>query len=119
MANRLFGRLKNSRKRVLAERQLWILNLLLDDKVLEFEELMVRAKVFYVNLKNPWRALVRDISNLLNLGAISFKTNEEDKGFLSINLQWPEQITDSQFFETIQKYPSAQTYKFLQRPGLR
>ena len=119
MANRLFGKLENPRKRVLAERQLQVLNLMLDEGPLNYSEIFRRSIFFYVNLKNPQRAFNKDLEKLFQIGAILFDSNKGNLTVLYINLLWPEQITDSQFFETIQKYPSAQSFKFLQRTGPR
>lgn len=105
---RLYGRLKNTRKRVLADRQLKILNLLLDD-VSFSRELYERMIPSYSELKNPDKALIRDIAQLFSLHAITY---DSDSKRFSVNLDWPTTITETEFFEKLSNLPKAKTHDF-------
>lgn len=123
MAHDLFGRLKSKKKRVIAKRQLAILNVLLDGDQ-EFNALwnaMTSVQGGYQSLKKPYNAFIRDLNSLLSLGAIAVTNRaEEPEGQvkLSANLDWPREITETEFFQRIKKLPQAKTYKFLQPPLL-
>lgn len=108
-ANELFGRLKSPRKRVMTERHLRLLNLLLDEGTLGLEELEKRSAHFYT-LKNPFKALTRDLMYLVELQALKV----DPKGSrLSINLEWPTQITETEFFKRAKQMPKGKRYGFL------
>jgi hypothetical protein len=53
-------------------------------------------------VSRPHRAYVRDLIGLLVLNAIKF---EKENRMLSINLTWPQEITETEFFGTIEKCP--------------
>ncbi|HUG80216.1 MAG TPA: Fic family protein [Bryobacterales bacterium] len=110
----LFGRLTTPRKRVIARRQLEILKLLLDSEKLRTWELVKKTAMFYGELSDPTRAFSKDLSALLHLGAITGERLEEEKTFLfRINLDWPSQIREGEFFERIKELPKAKTHRFL------
>lgn len=102
-----FTRLVSPRKRVIAKRQIEILNLLLKADRVDFHEIMRMLTALYSSLDNPWKAYVRDIVALLNLGAINVEKNPQDKWEVWANLEWPQQITETQFFERTRKMPKA------------
>ena len=96
------GRLLSTRKRVIATRQIVILNCLLDESPLELDEIRKRTRHLYQPLKNPWRAVVRDILYLVNLRAIELRELDKDeKVWLSVRLDWPTEITETVFFERV------------------
>ncbi len=106
----LFGRLKSPRKRVMSGRHVQILNLLLDRDELSLADISDKTRQFY-SVKNPGKALGRDLNYLYLLGALNVKT---DKGFLfSINLDWPTQITETEFFRRVKEMPKGKIYGFL------
>lgn len=111
----LFNRLESTRKRVIAGRQVAILKVLLDHDELTMSELRRRMIGPYYpqkSLLNSQRAYERDLVGLLNLRAI--KVRRTDAGIaLSLNLNWPQEITESQFFEKIRSMPRAKTHDFL------
>lgn len=107
----LFNRLKSTRQRVLAERQIGMLKLLLD-KDYFLDELREKTREAYQNLSWPDKAFIRDINYLLELRAISYN-KIENKYRMSIRLEWPTEITETRFFEVIAKLPKARTYSFL------
>ncbi|NRA34005.1 MAG: hypothetical protein HRU17_11755, partial [Polyangiaceae bacterium] len=68
----------------------------------------------YGKLKNPHAAVVRDLTALLNLGAVRPELDENSKVIiLSIRLEWPTEITETKFFERVKELPTAKTSSFL------
>jgi len=114
----LFGRLKSPRKRVIAERQIEILKILLDKDSLNLIQLIGFASSIYSKLKNPMKGLIRDLEGLLKLGALSYQGEGEDdfeKIILRINLDWPKEISESEFLQRIKTFPKSKTHSFLGR----
>lgn len=112
MMFKLFNKLKTSRKRVIQERQLIVLKMLLGESRIQWEDLIEKADHVYVDLKNPLRALVRDINQLGHLGAIHVWKDDEDI-FIQTNLAWPSEISESDFMNKLRELPTAKTYDFL------
>jgi Fic family protein len=111
--NDLFGRLQSPRKRVMSGRHVQILNLLLDAGEIPLADISGKTRQFYA-VKNPGKALVRDLMYLIQLGALNVKKFPEEKGFLfSINLDWPTQITETEFFKRVKDMPKGKVYGFL------
>lgn len=109
----LFNRLLTTRKRVIAERQIELLKLLLSVDVLTLEELEKRTAAIYKPLKNPYKALIRDINYLLRLRAIGYNKLPENRYELFARLEWPTEITETEFFESVKEMPKAKTHGFL------
>ena len=101
-ASSLFGRLRTRRRRALAERQLRIINLLLDAEDLSLVELVVQARVHYTGLKYPALAFRRDVGGLVGLSAIAFSEER-----IAVNLDWPQQFSESELLEQYESMPSA------------
>lgn len=110
----LFGRLRTPRKRVIAERQIEILKLLLSVDSMDWHELVKRMAVTYKDLKNPLKGLVRDVNNLSGLGAIKVEKVGEGQFRISVRLEWPTEITETAFFERLKQLPRAKSHSFLQ-----
>lgn len=110
----LFNRMESRKKRVIAERQLRILNLLLD-RNMTIDELVNETDDVYKPLKNHGKALVRDVSKLFELRAISTMKQPDGSIALCARLEWPTEITESEFFKIVQGMPKAKTYGFLDR----
>lgn len=113
----LFTRLESTRKRVIVKRQLMVLNRLLErDGEVEWTELTSEVSAYYASRKNAMFALVRDINRLGELGAVTIRrevANEKrDKFWISVNLNWPSQITDTEFFSMIEQFPRSKTSSF-------
>jgi len=107
----LFNRLKSKRKRVIAERQIRILTLLLErDHTLD--ELEDATEIAYASLKNPLSALARDINGLLQLQAIGYRRIKDDKYLFFVRREWPTEITETEFFRRVEKMPTAKTHGF-------
>ena len=108
----LFNRMRNERKRVIAKRQVEILKLLLE-KDYTFSELTKITALFYSSLKNPTKALIRDINSLIRLGAIGYNKLEKNEYRLWVRLEWPTEITETEFFKSLEQLPKAKTYNIL------
>lgn len=110
----LFARLKTPRKRVIAERQVEILKILLEVDWMEWSELLRQTTGIYRSLKNPFKALVRDMNNLISLKAVKFERLDEDRYRLGVRLEWSTEITETAFFRKLKELPRAKTLSFLQ-----
>ena len=108
----LFGRMKTKRKRVIAKRQVEILNVLLESNY-EFGDLWDKCDPLYVGLKAPDKAFVRDFVQLDRYGAIQVRREDQQ---VAINLDWPTQITETEFYAKSQQLPMAKTGAF--GPGI-
>ncbi len=109
----LFGRLKSPRKRVMSNRHVQLLNLLLDEEEITLTELVLRTGHFY-RLKNPTKALIRDLNYLIELKAVGAQRLPDEAGFLiSIRLEWPTQVTETEFFRHVKEMPKAKLHGFL------
>ncbi len=121
LVNELFLRLESSRKRVIVKRQLILLNHLLE-KVDEIEwgQLVTEVRGHYESRKDPVEAIKRDLARLLGLGAVEAKVESCPGGYrillISVNLDWPSTITETEFFERIKTLPKSKTYSFLATP---
>ena len=111
----MYGRLRSTRKRALAQRQYEILNKLLDmDSEIEFRDLFDLLEKHYDTLKTPHRAYVRDLNHLSGLRAISVRQTkgqrpEPVKFFVSVRLEWATEITETEFYRQINQLPEAKT----------
>ena len=103
-ANSLFGQLRSPRRRVLAERQLRILDILLDIDSIHLNSLLERAQTHYEHLKFPDRALFRDISELYLLGAILIGGPSDN---IALNLDWPQDFSESELLNAYENMPTA------------
>ncbi len=109
----LFGRLRSPRKRVMSDRHVQLLQLFLDHGSRNFSEVIKQTAGLY-QVKNPRKALIRDLVYLAGLQAIDIKRTADKTGFIiSINLDWPTQITESEFFKRVKDMPKAKVYGFL------
>jgi Fic family protein len=109
----LFGRMKSQRRRVMSGRHVQLLRLLLEKEEMTLEGLTTFTRHIF-DVKNPYKALVRDLNYLIGLEAISAKRLPDDGGFLiSINLDWPTKITDTEFFRRAKSMPKGKVHGFL------
>jgi Fic family protein len=113
----LFGRLQTRRKTVLAKRQRTLLELVLEKEHIPLRDLLSKVDPMYKTLKAGRKAAIRDIIHLLNLGAVNHHSEGEGTTqqmlIIDINLDWPQQITESGFMEKCQKMPTAKSYGIL------
>ena len=101
-AHSLFGRLRSPRRRVLAERQLQMMDILLDSGPLDLPDLLVQVREHYRGLKFPIRAMARDLRGLLSLHAIN-----RDETIFAANLDWPQQFSESELLDLYENMPAA------------
>ncbi len=108
----LFGRLKSTRRRVLAARQMEILHTLLKQERMHTAELMDEClrSAAYAHLKEPRMALARDLVALLDLNAIRF---DDDDQQVAIRLEWPQVIDETKFLAYFRSLPKARSLPFL------
>ena len=65
-------------------------------------------------VKEPWKALIRDLNYLFELKAIAAAALAEGAGYrISIRLEWPTQITETEFFRQVKAMPKAKVHGFL------
>jgi Fic family protein len=103
----LFNRLQSPKKRVIVARQIAILKMLLDAHEIDLRELINRTTTTYSNLQNANKARIRDINALIALGAVTARKKVSSNWIITINLDWPEQITESDFMERVSKLPKS------------
>ena len=101
-ARSLFGQLRSPRRRVLADRQRRILEVLLEGSSISLDDLVTRVRVDYDGLKFPFRAMARDLVELEDLSAIGL-----DGERVTVNLDWPQQFSNSQLLQRYEGMPSA------------
>jgi Fic family protein len=111
----LFGRLASPRKRVMSARHVQLLNFLLDTGEMSLPDLMTRTQHLYT-VKNPQKALVRDLGYLTSLEALKAqRSSDETTSMLSVNIEWPAQITETEFLRRVKAMPKGKVYGFLSR----
>ena len=105
-AKSLFGQLRSKRRRILGQRQLEVLNILLDGDITDLGGLIRAARQHYTDLKFPRRAIARDLGELLALKAITLD-DSDDSDTIAVNLDWPQQFAASDLLERYERAPSA------------
>ncbi len=101
-AQSLFGRLRSPRRRALAERQMRIIDVLLDSDAVNLPDLLDRMGLYYVDLKFPERAFVRDLAGLINLSALGYGNDQ-----VTLDLDWPQRFSESELLERYERMPPA------------
>jgi Fic family protein len=111
----LFNRLETKRKRVIGERQIEILKILLDEERIAAFDLYKRTKPLYASIKDGMRAHFRDLTQLDLLKAIKVTWSSPSAAdeVVSINLDWPQEIDESEFLQWMKAMPQGKTFKFL------
>lgn len=109
----LFGRLVSPRKRAMSARHVQLLYLLLETDEVPLAELSTRTRHFY-QVKNPYKALLRDLSYLTGLGAMRVRRQGDgEEHLLSVDLDWPTRITETEFFRKVKELPKGKVHGFL------
>ena len=108
----LFHRLRTPRKRVIIDRQIEILKLLLQ-RERTLTELSSKMDHVYNSMKRPHTVIIRDLNALIELGAIKATSHKKDY-LLEVRLAWPTEITETEFFDRIKKLPKAKSHTILQ-----
>lgn len=101
-AQSFFNRLRQPRRRALAERQLRILFLLLDSGPLIVNDWIRQSRQYYTELQHPGRAFDRDIAELVNLSVLEIRDDR-----IAVNLDWPRQFSESELLKLYENMPSA------------
>jgi Fic family protein len=113
----LFSRLKSKRRRVIGERQIGLLKTLLEEESIGLAALYDKTMRVYTKLKTPRKAYLRDVVELEVLGTLELRSKKTEDGgesfVVAIRLDWPTQITETEFFARVQKLPKAKTHPFL------
>jgi hypothetical protein len=109
----LFNHLKSPKRRVIATRQIAILKILLKDHELSLRELTNRTTGTYGNLQNANKARIRDINELIALGAIHAGKTPQGGWIIRIDLNWPQEITEGDFMDRVNKLPKSKMHSFL------
>ncbi len=113
MMYKLFSRLESPRKRVLAERQVDVLKHFLQREQMDPSTAIAETRRLYDDLKNPRKAQLRDLNQLISLGCIKWVEDQSPETLLEINLEWPAQISETRFFELVEQLPTATAHRFL------
>ena len=71
-----------------------------------------RATRHIYSLKNPTKAFVRDLGYLEQLQAITVTQVSEFEFLAAINLDWPTEITETEFFKRSKELPKGKVYGF-------
>lgn len=122
LMNELYVRLASTRKRVIVKRQLILLSDLLErDAEVEWPQLVRDVRIRYKSRKDPVAAIARDVNRLRELGAITVRASNAGAGstesiLIGVDLDWPSRITDTEFFEKLERLPKSKTYGFLVSP---
>ena len=111
----LFNRLETKRKRVIGERQVQILKLLLETDSWQLLPLYRAVELHYGGIKNGLSAYLRDIFQLEDMESIAVLWNSGKFGDqeVLINLDWPQQIDESEFLRHTKSMPKGKSFKFL------
>lgn len=115
----LFATLASTRRKVIVTRQLEFLShLLRKEAPVEWGRLVTDAAHLYAKRKDQPAAIARDISKLLALGAVKIEWDQagQERPLISVNLDWPSTITETEFFDLIKKLPKSKDYSFLTKP---
>jgi Fic family protein len=111
----LFNRLETKRKRVIGERQIKVLKVLLEVETISIAKLSDRVAGDYASRKNSFGALLRDLAQLRTLRAITIEQTDSHllDWLVSICLDWPQQIDESEFLQWMKAMPKGKSFKFL------
>ncbi len=83
--------------------------MLLEAGRLELAELARRMLPRYSELQGGGRAWMRDVKALVYLDCIKMISERERPTIVEINLDWPEQVTETDFLNRIQNLPKAKS----------
>ena len=115
--NELFVRLASTRMRVIIKRQLTLLGHLLDrEQAADIPTLAAELVDQYKSRKDPGAALTRDILKLQGLGAVRIDPSGDSakpRLRVSVNLDWPAKMTETEFFQLVSKLPKSKNCSLL------
>jgi hypothetical protein len=93
-------------------RHVQVLHELLDAGEMSLDDLVRRTRHLYA-VKNPFKAFLRDLTYPLNLDAVRVAAQEGAR--LAVNLDWPTEITEPEFFRRVKAMPKGKVHGFLSR----
>ena len=108
----LFNRLQSPRKRVVKDRHLRILKLLLESDSMMLDEIESKMLDAYSALSHSHKAMIGDLNYLIRLGALGYE-KQTDRYRIFIQLEWPTKITESEFFKRVKQMPKSKATSFL------
>ncbi|MEE8436346.1 MAG: Fic family protein, partial [bacterium] len=105
MMYRVYTKYETPRRRHINERQIKILEFLLDqiDGLSETNKLIDHLSPFYRGLKKEGHAFARDLIDLEFLNAVQ---SNDDSDAIKLNLDWPQFMTDTELGQIILESPS-------------
>jgi Fic family protein len=111
----LYSRLETKRKRMVGERQMEILKLLLEAGQQPTFDCYLRMKPRYGSVKDGMGAFLRDLSQLEGLKAIHIFRNSPELAIelASINMKWPQEIDEGEFLRQMKAISKGKTTGFL------
>jgi Fic family protein len=118
LMHELFARLESARKRVIVKRQLMLLERLLeiDGDVEFYEDFVSSVRQHYASRRNPVLAIIRDMNRLISLQAVKVKRVDvagKTRTLVSVNMDWPATITETEFFARLASLPKSKTSSHL------
>jgi len=116
----LFGRLQTKRKRVIAKRQIAILEHVLGFNEIDWATLYRDVVKLYADVANKHKAVIRDMNHLLMLGALKYREEKvaktkHEKLIFSARLEWPTEMTETEFFRKVSTFPRVKGQLFVPR----
>jgi len=111
----LFGRLQTKRKRVIAKRQIAFLEQLLMFPEVDWFLFYNDIVKYYSDVKNPGKAIIRDVNYLVSLGTMTITQPEKGRWTLRARLEWPSEITETEFFKKVSTMPRVKGALFIPR----
>jgi Fic family protein len=119
----LFGRLQTKRKRVIAKRQIAVLeHLLTFTEKVEWYSFYKDIMNLYGDVQNPGKAMLRDLNHLITLGTMAFEEEitgtgkrKTTKMMLWARMEWPSEITETEFFRKLSTLPRVKGMLFIPR----
>jgi len=109
----LFGRLKSPKRRVMAKRQVKLLETLLPKEEMDLDQLVEETTANYSGLRTPRKAVIRDLNELIALGAIRAEKTGTRSYKIAVRLAWPTETTESDFMTRVKELPKAKTRMLL------
>ena len=105
---------------MIAKRQIAILEHILNFTEIDWAILYKDLIKLYGDVMNKDKALFRDMNQLLSLGTIAYRReplegSKHGKVMFSARLQWPAEITETEFFRTVSTLPRAKNQLFVPR----
>ena len=79
-----------------------MLEILLDSTSIDLGDFFARTLSHYQGIKHRFRAQIRDLVGLMDLGAVTLHG-----AHIQVNMEWPQQFSQSELLERYENMPSA------------